>query len=603
MKQNEQLTRQTFRGYSGKMMANYLMNFMGSIIDGIVISRFLGTDFMAAFQLVMPLILLCTMLGMMFSTGLQTVCSKCLGSGSLEDAKRFYTVTMIGLAPIALLFALGVYFFAEPLVAFLGATGDSAYLASEATDYLKGVAMSLGLVVFMPSLTIILFLEGNSKHSMISIACQLVINVAGDFFNAFYLHWGLLGMGLSTSLCTLVGFCVMMYGKLRTKGGISFTRTGLAFSKFANVLKVGLPSALDRLYRTLQTFVVNNVLLVVATGTSVAAYGVLSSVNNIFTPLVMGITATGLTMAGIFYGEKDKEGLQGLFGMTMKSSVLLSVGVAVVVTFAAPLLVLLFKSSADPSFAPAVRAVRIFIWTYPFYGVNKMLQDYYLGCNTPKMTYLVSTLESLVFTILAVVVLGKLFGEDGVWFGFVVGEALAVIVTLMVIAIKKKRIPRRAEDMLFLPEEFDTVKHCDWSATNMDEMKEASIEAKAFMLEHGAEADKAALVGQFLVDLGEVLVLWGVEDSERFHADIRLVCNPDNSQLTTHNNSKLSTLNSQLSWTIRVRDDRKQFDLQKWQAVHSEEEEKHVSIRTMDKMSKESSFAYTMGLNYLFVTI
>ena len=76
----------------------------------------------------------------------------------------------------------------------------------------------------------------------------------------------------------------------------------------------------------------------------------------------------------------------------------------------------------------------------------------------------------------------------------------------------------------------------------MDEMKEASIEAKAFMLEHGAEADKAALVGQFLVDLGEVLVLWGAEDSERFHADIRLVCNPDNSQLSTHNNSKLSTL-------------------------------------------------------------
>ena len=76
-----------------------------------------------------------------------------------------------------------------------------------------------------------------------------------------------------------------------------------------------------------------------------------------------------------------------------------------------------------------------------------------------------------------------------------------------------------------------------------------------------------------------------------------------NSKLSPPNNSKLSTLNSQLSWTIRVRDDRKQFDLQKWQAVHSEEEEKHVSIRTMDKMSKESSFAYTMGMNYLFVTI
>lgn len=165
--------------------------------------------------------------------------------------------------------------------------------------------------------------------------------------------------------------------------------------------------------------------------------------------------------------------------------------------------------------------------------------------------------------------------------------------------------------MLFLPEEFDTVKHADWSATNLDEMKEASSEAKALMLELGAKEDKAALVGQFLVDLGEVLVLWGAEDSERFHADIRLVCTPDNSQLSSPIDSRQRTSqrrndmgDSQLSCTICVRDDRKQFDLQKWQAVHSEEEEKkHVSIRTMDKTAKESSFAFTMGMNYLFVTI
>lgn len=33
MKQNERLLRHTFCGYSGKMMANYLMGFMGAFIN------------------------------------------------------------------------------------------------------------------------------------------------------------------------------------------------------------------------------------------------------------------------------------------------------------------------------------------------------------------------------------------------------------------------------------------------------------------------------------------------------------------------------------------------------------------------------------------
>ena len=132
-------------------MANYLMSFLGTIIDGIVISRFLGTEAMAAFQIVMPLTMLNSVLGLMFSTGLQTHCSNCLGAGRMDDAKSYFTVTMIGLLPIALLFAVGVWLFAEPLVTLLGASGDSAYLAGEAADYLHGVAPALGMIVFMPS--------------------------------------------------------------------------------------------------------------------------------------------------------------------------------------------------------------------------------------------------------------------------------------------------------------------------------------------------------------------------------------------------------------------------------------------------------------------
>ena len=48
MRQNAKLLSHTFCDYSTQMIATFLIDFMGGIIDGIVISRFLGTDAMAA---------------------------------------------------------------------------------------------------------------------------------------------------------------------------------------------------------------------------------------------------------------------------------------------------------------------------------------------------------------------------------------------------------------------------------------------------------------------------------------------------------------------------------------------------------------------------
>ena len=66
MQQNAQLLRHTFASYSGRQTANLMMSLMGSIVDSIVISRFLGVDAIAAFQLVLPLTLVGSMLSQVF---------------------------------------------------------------------------------------------------------------------------------------------------------------------------------------------------------------------------------------------------------------------------------------------------------------------------------------------------------------------------------------------------------------------------------------------------------------------------------------------------------------------------------------------------------
>jgi Na+-driven multidrug efflux pump len=613
MKQNAQLLGHTFRGYSAKMTLTYLMGTLGSIVDSVVISRFLGTDAMAAFQIVMPILLLNVLVGSLFSLGLQTSCANCLGAGRVDEAGRVYTAAVLTMVPIALLFAAGVGFFAGPLAAMLCGP-ESAALAGGAAAYLKGVAPALGLNVFIPALTCILFLEGKSKTGIAGIGAELAVNIAGDLAVAFrFPHWGLLGMALATTLCNVAGVAVMVGGKCASKGGISLTRSGLSPRHVWNVLAAGMPSALNRFYVCIQTLVTNQLLLAVAAGTGVAVFGILGSLDSIFTPVVLGIAASGLTIGGVLFGERDKDGLCTLFSMTLVGSVLAGTAIAAVVTAFAPPLVQLFKSTSDPAFGQTVHALRIYIWFCPFYAVNKMLRDFYLACGTTRMSYLICTLENLVFTIAAVVVLGRMFGADGVWWGIVAGEALTVAAMALVIAAAKKRIPRRAEDMLFLNPLMDKAKATtrEWSATTLAAVGESAAEARDFMLSLGAPEADADLMRRFIEEVGSVTTRWAAArglrlgDTPRkpgpdrpFYLDIRLVGIPPLGPNFTPLSDKMAT------WKLRLRDNGHQFDLAEWGAIHKNDDPiEYAAIRAMTARSPENSYSYTLGLNYLFVTI
>ena len=650
MQQNTQLLRHTFATYSGRQMANLMMSLMGSIVDSIVISRFLGVDAIAAFQLVLPLTLVGAMLSQVFSTGIQTVCSRYLGSGHIDEAKSAYTMTILTIVPIALLWLLGIWLCADTIVALLGATGESAYLAEGAADYLYGAAPGFALMMFMPTQMNIMFLEGKSKYCMVSIACQLVINIAGDFYNAFFLHWGLFGMGLATSACNLVGFVVMLYGKLTAKGGIGFTSKGLKLRKVMAVVSIGVPSALSELYVSVQTFVVNRVLLIVATGTSVAAFGVINSLYDIFSPFLLGIATTTMTMAGVFYGERDKAGMHNLFNISLGSAVVVGLIIGVVGMLASPALVSLYFDSSDEAFDTAVRGFAIFVWLFPFYGINKILQDYYLGCNSIRMTYIINTLENLVFVVLAVVVLGHLYGEVGVWWGFVVGEVLAILATLVIIAIRKRRLPRTTDDMLFLSPLFDKMEETtrewtvgddlqsvggDLQSSPLEQVKKASSEARQYMLSLGASEADVWLVTETMNEFGELITSLGFKHGKHHYIDIRLVGYPrsilhdeieqfkkiDQSstreveQIEKQFIEKQANLQSQHStpnaqhkmdgWVFRLRDNCRQFDIDKWAAVHNDEDVKqhYPAIGALANRADEISYGYTMGMNYLLAKI
>ena len=277
MNMNETLLKRTYRRFMGKMILNNLMIFLGSLVNGVVISRYLGIESMVAFQLTLPLVFTVMMFSQIICIGVQNNCAKSLGAGRAQDASAYYSVALIAILPLALIVATGLFCCAENIAVLLGSKGEIVDLTAA---YLQGISPGLPLLLFLPMQAAILFLTGQAKCAMCSVAAQAVVNIVGALVNVFYLQGGMLGMGLVMSLCYVTSLLIMLQGIRQGRNCVRFVWSGWQWRQLLPVLRIGFPSAADRFYKTIQIFLINHILLMTAPLAAIASFAVLNSSYN-----------------------------------------------------------------------------------------------------------------------------------------------------------------------------------------------------------------------------------------------------------------------------------------------------------------------------------
>lgn len=576
---NEDLLKSTYRRFMGKMILNNLMIFLGSLVNGIIISRYLGIEAMAAFQLTFPLVFTVMMFSQIINIGVQNNCAKSLGAGRAQDASAYYSVALVAILPLSIAMAAGLFGYAESIVVLLGGSGEIADLAAA---YLRGISLGLPLLLFLPMQSAVFFLTGQAKCVIRSVAVQSVVNVVGALVNVFYLRGGMLGMGIVMSCCYVAALLVMLREIRQGNNCIRFLWRGWQWRQLWPIMRIGFPSATDRFFKTIQMFVINHVLLIVAPVTAMASFAVLNSLNYIFLPIAGGLSATTLTMSGVFFGEKDKDSLRGLLKISLAESLPITLLTATITFLTAPILVRLFMNDAGEALETTVAALRIYIWYLPLFAINNIFQKYYLGVNALSLTYLSSAMENLLFVCLLGTILGLLYGETGVWTAFVFAEILAIFGLVLIIALQKKAIPRTLDDFLQLPTNFQRGKIFTGSATNMNEVINLSEATRLFLLSNGVSKREAMLVALSIEEMGKNIIRWGGGDGRKHSIDI--------------------LVRKDESLTLRIRDDCAPFDPVEWLKIHQDNDKlKNIGIRMICNLATEARYSRTLGLNYLFL--
>lgn len=403
-----------------------------TVIDGIFVGQGVGDGALAAVNIVLPFTVMLFGLASMFAIGGGALVSKNLGAGNIEKAVNiFRQVFKFLLIGTALLSGICIVF-TSPIVSILGATENLKPLA---VDYLRYYAIFcipnlIGIVLnsFVRN-------DGRPKLAMISTIAGAITNIILDYIFIFQFGLGIKGAAIATGLGQIVTVSMLLPHFLGKKGYLTFGKVKLERNMIKEFSLIGFPSFFAQASYSLIVLFHNIALVNYVGEMGISAYSIINYITTNIYMVLYGVTLGVQPLISYNYGKRKGDKMLKFFKITCLTSTIIS-GVSVLVCFAfGRNLVGIFTS--DPKIMElSYTALRIASISYFSVGMNLNTLVYYQAIEKPKLSNIICIGRSIVFLPLALFVLGKTFGINGIWAGTLVAETLTFLVINLIANIK-----------------------------------------------------------------------------------------------------------------------------------------------------------------------
>ena len=397
------------------------------VVDGLFVSNFVGKTPFAAINLIWPVLMALGALGFMIGTGGSAIIAKTLGEGDRERANQIFSmlvmVTVIG----GLFFTAVGEAYMPDIARFLGAEGEMLQdcvtygriiLAAESAFMLQNVFQSLLVTAEKPQLGL-----------AFTVAAGMT-NIVMDALFVAVLGWGLIGAALATAASQVVGgLAPLLYFLRKNDSLLRLTSFRMDWKALGKTCTNGSSELMTNLSMSLVNILYNFQLMRLIGEDGVAAYGVIMYVNFIFIAIFLGYSIGCAPVIGYHYGATNHAELKNLL---TKSLILMGIGGLVLTAFAEALsapLSRMFVGYDRELMELTCQGFRLYALSFLVTGLNIFGSAFFTALNNGLVSALISFLRTLLFQIVAVLLLPLVWGVDGIWASIVVAELLAFLVT------------------------------------------------------------------------------------------------------------------------------------------------------------------------------
>ncbi len=415
------------------------------VVDGLFVSNCIsdsGASF-EAINFIMPYLMILGAVGFMFGTGGGALIAKHLGMGERDKANLLFSLFIYLPAILGVIIAIVGLFLLKPIAIFLGAEAGSEMLTLS-LRYGQICLIGLPFAMLQMEFQGLFSTAEKPKLGLVFTVASGVTNIILDALFIPGFGWGVEGAAIATILGQAVG-CIgpIIYFSRPNSSLLRLTKFKFDGRAVFHACSNGSSELMSNVSMSLVGMLYNFQLIKYAPNFGIKAYGVLMYVNFIFISVFIGYVVAIAPIISYNFGAQNHKELRNVF---KKSLVIIGV-LSLIMFISSELLSVpmasIFVRYDEVTKLETIRAFLIYSFSFLFAGFAIFGSSFFTALNNGPVSALISFLRTLLFQVVAVLVLPLLFPESlqviGIWLSVVVAEFLTLIITFVFIIAKRKK--------------------------------------------------------------------------------------------------------------------------------------------------------------------
>lgn len=401
---------------------------MYTIVDGMFISRYVGTLALSAVNMTYPLNCLEMALGIMLASGGSAVIARQLGEGAQEKARHNFSFLLIVSAGISLVFLLSGLFALDPIVRALGASEAQFELCC---TYARILLLFSPAFFLQTAFQTLFITAGRPDLGLAATVGGGLTNIVLDYVFIARLHWGIAGAAVATGLGYLVpAVAGLIFFSCNRRGTLFFVRPRADWRMLLFACGNGSSEMVTNIANAITTYLFNLIFLHYWGEDGVASITIVLYFQFVFTAVFFGFSMGVAPVFSYKYGAQDSPQLRRLFRYCMGFILLCSVCcTALSLAVIRPCLTL-FTDAGSRVFAITIEGFPLYAVSFLFMGVSIFASSLFTAFSDGRVSAIISFARTLVFLVGMLLLLPLLLGETGVWLAVPTAELLGLAVSV-----------------------------------------------------------------------------------------------------------------------------------------------------------------------------
>jgi len=418
--------------YSLPAVVGMLVMALYNVVDRIFIGQCVGPDAIAGLAICFPMMSLATAMGVLIGVGSTARISIMLGASRLDEAQRIFGNAFVLTIVIGITYMILFMVYLDPMLRLFGASDATLPYAR---TYMLVLMPGLLLTNITYGFNNIMRASGYPRRAMLTMIIGAVVNVALDPLFILVFYWGIAGASVATVIAMAVSAVFVLAHFFRRNVTLRFKRGifRLNWRIFIGIISIGAAPAIVNAASCIVNALANHSLLSYGGDRDIGAAGIMVTYTSLLVTIVLGLCQGLQPIIGYNYGAGNMNRLRRAFYLAVvAASVVTCVG-GLYGFFWPSTIARVFTTDAD-LISATDRALGICLAVFPVVGFQIVSTCFFQSIGNATESIIVGLLRQVIFLIPLLIYLPRLFNVEGVWMAFPISDAVATVVTLVLLA-------------------------------------------------------------------------------------------------------------------------------------------------------------------------